>query len=372
MEGGGEHAALVDQPQRGAGGRGDRRRRAGRVPGPRRRPELVGALTIEQFPRGYSNLTYLVAGRRTRDRAAPAAARRRHQAAHTTWAASTGSSPRSRRSTPKAPRPLAYCEDPSVLGAPFYLMERVRGVILRGGAAAAALSGPSERQAISEVAGRRARGAARARPSPPRPGASSATAEGYVERQVKGWTARYEAARTGDVPAMDRVAPWLDAHRPPASDPPPSSTTTSSTTTWSSIRRGLDRVVAVLDWEMATVGDPLMDLGTHARVLGRPGRPARLPRRRVRGASRPSPAACAAARSPSVTPRATGRDLARLPFYYAFGLFKVAVIAQQIYARFRQGHTRDPRFAHLDAAVAACAATAARVAETGRIDGLGD
>ena len=59
-------------------------------------------------------------------------------------------------------------------------------------------------------------------------------------------------------------------------------------------------------------------------------------------------------------------------FYYAFGLFKVAVIAQQIYARFRQGHTRDPRFAHLDAAVAACAGMAARVVETGRLDGLGE
>ena len=89
--------------------------------------------------------------------------------------------------------------------------------------------------------------------------------------------------------------------------------------------------------------------------MGGSGRSARLPRREV--AERYA--------------RATGRDLSRLPFYYAFGLFKVAVIAQQIYARFVQGHTRDPRFAHLDAAVAACASTTTRVAENGRIDELG-
>ena len=68
--------------------------------------------------------------------------------------------------------------------------------------------------------------------------------------------------------------------------------------------------------------------------------------------------------------RATGRDISRIVFYYAFGLFKVAVIAQQIYARYRQGHTKDARFEHLDAAVAACAQTAWRAVEKGRIDRL--
>jgi len=67
--------------------------------------------------------------------------------------------------------------------------------------------------------------------------------------------------------------------------------------------------------------------------------------------------------------RATGRDASGLAFYYAFGLFKVGVIAQQIYARYVQGHTVDPRFSRLDQAVAACAQTASRVMETGRIDG---
>jgi aminoglycoside phosphotransferase (APT) family kinase protein len=132
----------------------------------------------------------------------------------------------------------------------------------------------------------------------------------------------------------------------------------------------IDRVVAVLDWEMATVGDPLMDLGTTLAYWVDPDDP---PAFRAAGFVdvTTQPGSLRRREVAERYTRATGRDLGRLPFYYAFGLFKVAVIAQQIYARFVQGHTKDPRFAHLDAAVAACAAAAARVTETGRVDGLG-
>ncbi|HEU0090964.1 MAG TPA: phosphotransferase, partial [Vicinamibacteria bacterium] len=132
----------------------------------------------------------------------------------------------------------------------------------------------------------------------------------------------------------------------------------------------VSRVVAVFDWEMATVGDPLMDLGTTLAYWVDPDDP---PAFRAAGFVdvTTQPGSLRRREVAERYARVTGRDLSRLPFYYAFGLFKVAVIAQQIYARFRGGHTKDPRFAHLDAAVAACAAAAARVAETGRIDGLG-
>ncbi len=330
-------------------------------------PGLAGALTVAQFPRGFSNLTYLVSkgGREMVLRRPPrgASVKSAHDMGreHRVLAALAPV-------YAKAPRPLAFCDDASVIGAPFFLMERVRGVILRGGPAAAALSADDRRavseglvDALAELHGLDHRKAELA---------ALGHGEGYVERQVKGWTARYQAARTGEVPAMERVAAWLAEHRPRAG---------ALALVHNDFKHDnvvldpgrLGRIVAVLDWEMATIGDPLMDLGTTlaywldpddapawraASFVDVTAQPGSLRRREV--AERYA--------------RRSGRDLSSLPFYHAFGLFKVAVIAQQIHARFVQGHTRDPRFAHLDAAVAACAATAARVIETGRIDGLGE
>ena len=366
MGDGGDYAALVDRP---------RTVRAGEEIDAKALdaflaqvlPELTGELTVEQFPRGFSNLTYLVV-----KGAREIVLRRPPRGAAIKSAHDMGREHRILSALApvyaKVPRPLAWCEDPSVLGTPFYLMERVRGVILRGGAAAAALAA-EERRAISEALvdalaelhalDHRRHGLA-----------DLGHGEGYVERQVKGWTARYQAARTGDVPGMEQVAGWLDAHRPARSDLALIHNDFKHDNVVLDPAR-LDRVVAVLDWEMATVGDPLMDLGTTLAYWVDPDDPADF---RAAGfvdvTSQPG-----SLRRREVAERyarATGRDLAHLPFYYAFGLFKVAVIAQQIYARFREGHTRDPRFAHLDGAVAACAAAAARVAETGRIDGLGN
>jgi aminoglycoside phosphotransferase (APT) family kinase protein len=365
MGDGGDYAALVDQP---------RAVRAGEeIDAPaldaflaEALPELTGALTVAQFPRGFSNLTYLVVkgGREIVLRRPPrgAAIKSAHDMGreHRILCALAPV-------YPKAPHPLAYCEDPSVLGTPFYLMERVHGVILRGGASTAALDA-SARRAISEAlvdALAELHALDHRRPEL----AALGHGEGYVERQVTGWTARYQAARTDDVPAMERVAPWLHAHRSPARDLALIHNDFKHDNVVLDPDR-VDRVVAVLDWEMATVGDPLMDLGTTLAYWVDPDDP---PAFRAAGlvdvTTQPG-----SLRRREVAERyacATGRDLSHLPFYYAFGLFKVAVIAQQIYARFRGGHTKDPRFAHLDAAVAACAAAAARVAETGRIDGLG-
>lgn len=330
-------------------------------------PELSGPLAVEQFPRGFSNLTYLV-----RKGGREMVLRRPPPGVSIKSAHDMGREYRILSALApvyaKSPRPLAPCDDTSVLGAPFYLMERVRGVILRGGPAVAALAERERRaasealvDALAELHTLDHAGTALALLGHP---------DGYVERQVSGWAARYAAARTGDVPAMERIAEWLARHRPPPRAPAvvhndykhdnvvldPSS---------------LDRVVAVLDWEMATVGDPLLDLGTTlaywvdaddppdwraAGLVEVTSQPGSLRRREV--AERYA--------------RATGADLTALPFYYAFGLFKVAVIAQQIFARFQGGHTRDPRFKELDRVVAACARTAERVTERGRIDGLGD
>jgi aminoglycoside phosphotransferase (APT) family kinase protein len=329
-------------------------------------PDLTGDVAIEQFPRGFSNLTYLVrkGGREIVLRRPPrgAAIKSAHDMGREHRILSALAAV-----YPKAPRPLACCEDASVIGAPFYLMERIRGLILRGGPAAAALS-PEDRRAVSESlvdALAELHGLDHQRPGLAELGHGG----GYAERQVKGWTARYQAARTSEVPSMERVAAWLDAHRPPSS---------ASAFIHNDFKHDnvvldptrLDRVIAVLDWEMATVGDPLMDLGTTLAYWVDPEDPPAL---RAAGFVEVTmqPGSLRRREVADRYARATGRDLSSLPFYYAFGLFKVAVIAQQIHARFLQGHTRDPRFARLDAAVAACAETAARVVETGRVDGLG-
>ena len=329
-------------------------------------PELGGDLAVEQFPSGFSNLTYLVrkGGREMVLRRPPfgAAIKSAHDMAREHRILSALFPVYA-----KAPRPLAFCDELSVLGAPFYLMERVRGVILRPGRAALPELGASDLRAISEAVvdalaelhGLDYAGAGMT---------GLGHHEGYVERQVRGWTARYQAARTHELPAMERVAAWLDAHRPVEGPPAFIHNDYKHDNVVLDPER-LSRVRAVLDWEMATVGDPLMDLGTTLAYWVEADDP---PEWRAAGFVGVTTHPGSLRRSEVVDryARATGRDLSGIAFHYAFGLFKVAVIAQQIYARYRQGHTADPRFAHLDVAVAACAQTAWRAAETGRIDGL--
>jgi aminoglycoside phosphotransferase (APT) family kinase protein len=235
------------------------------------------------------------------------------------------------------PRPLLCCDDASVIGAPFYLMERVSGVVLRAGARldAAAMRGVclaavdtlAELHSVDWLAaGLEGLG---------RP-------EGYVRRQVEGWTGRWEKAMTDAVPEMDAAAAWLAAHLPAEGAP----AVIHNDFKYDNLvldPADLSRVAAVLDWEMATLGDPLMDLGTtlaywaeandppELKLFGITHLPGNLDRRGVveRYAEK------------------TGRDVSGIAFHHPCGLFKVGVIAQQIYARYRAGKTRDPRFAGL-------------------------
>jgi aminoglycoside phosphotransferase (APT) family kinase protein len=330
-------------------------------------PDAGGPLTVEQFPGGYSNLTYLVrAGEREMVLRRPpfgAAIRSAHDMGREHRILS-----RLGAVFPRVPRALAYCEDPSVLGAPFYLMERVRGVILRsrvpegvelsagtmGGLADAFVRNLAELHAVDvEAAGLSDLG----------------HAEGYVERQVRGWTERYLRAKTDDAPQVERAARWLADHLP--------------------VERGaalihndykydnlvldpadLTRIVAVLDWEMATVGDPWMDLGTSLAYWLDPDDPPDLQRMGLNTLTlRPGNP-----RRSELVERyaaASGQPAPDPVFYFVYGLLKVATIAQQIYARFVAGHTKDPRFGALIHAVRALGTTAELAIERGRIDGLG-
>jgi aminoglycoside phosphotransferase (APT) family kinase protein len=327
---------------------------------------LEGEAELLQFGRGYSNLTYLV-----RFGARELVVRRAPPWVNIKSAHDMGREFRILSalapSWPKAPRPLAHCEDAAVIGTPFYVMERVHGVILRAKVPEGLVLDPPTMRAASEAAcdtlaeihrlDWRALGLG-----------DLGKPEGYVERQVRGWAERYKKARTDDVPQVEKLGAWLEEHRPPESG----ATLVHNDFKYDNLvlAPGLGRVVAVLDWEMATLGDPLMDLGTalgywieqddppvfQVTVFGPTNRAGSLTR--VQFAERWS--------------RATGRDASDVLFYYAFALFKLAVVAQQLYKRWADGLTKEDRYAMMLEGVRAVASSALVAVDKGRIDRLAE
>jgi aminoglycoside phosphotransferase (APT) family kinase protein len=335
--------------------------------------DLEGEAEILQFGRGYSNLTYLV---RFGDR--ELVLRRSPPGVRIKSAHDMGREVRILSALaprwPKAPRPLAHCDDASVLGTPFYVMERVRGVVLRTKVPAGLTLDAHTMHTVSratcdtlaEIHNLDWRAAGLGDLGKP---------EGYVERQVRGWAERYANARTEDVPEMGKLGAWLDEHRPRESTPPAAASggaLVHNDFKYDNVvlAPDLSRVVAVLDWEMATIGDPLMDLGTtlgywiqaddppvfQVAIFGPTNLPGNLTR--VELVERWS--------------RATGRDASNILFYYAFALFKLAVIAAQLYQRWVLGHTQEPRYAAMLEGVRAVASSALVAIDKGRIDRLGD
>ena len=323
-----------------------------------------GPLLVEQFPSGYSNLTYLLRlGQRE------LVLRRPPFGANIKSAHDMGREYRVLAGLSqvyaKAPRPLLYCEDLAVLGAPFYLMERIQGVILRNQPPAGVVLTPALMQQLStalidnlaELHAVDVQAAGLGNLGKP---------EGYVVRQVEGWTRRYRAAQTDHLPALEQAMHWLAEHLPPESGV----ALIHNDYKYDNVvlaAHDLTRVVAVLDWEMCTLGDPLLDLGTTLGYWIEPGEPmlqvgisglttlpGNLSRQQL------------LERYSATSGRAVGDPL----FYYVYGLFKIAVIIQQIYARFRQGHTQDQRFASLGAVVQGYAHLAELALEQGRISGL--
>jgi aminoglycoside phosphotransferase (APT) family kinase protein len=191
--------------------------------------------------------------------------------------------------------------------------------------------------------------------------------EGYARRQVEGWTERYRRAATSAVPEIDATAMWLAEHLPRENR----ASLVHNDFKYDNVvldARDWTRLVAVLDWEMATLGDPLMDLGTSLGYWIDPDDPPAMHALRLSPTSLPgNPDRLAIAQAYA---EASGRPVDDLVFHYVFGLFKIAVIVQQIYRRYHDGKTRDPRFAALDRAVAACGTAAGQAMAKGRIDRL--
>ncbi|MBW8876343.1 MAG: phosphotransferase family protein [Acidobacteria bacterium] len=338
-----------------------------------RLPGVEGPIAIEQFPGGHSNLTYLL---RFGDR--ELVLRRPPFGSQVKTAHDMGREYRvlSRLYAlyPKAPRALLHCDDPKVIGAPFYIMERMRGIILREQRPVAGIDlNPERMRAISEAAvdslaelhavDYRAAGLD-----------DLGHPEGYVARQVAGWSERWRRSRTDDIPELERAAAWLAGHQPPERPGERSAALLHNDYKYDNLvlhpeelERNV-RIIAVLDWEMATVGDPLMDLGTS---LGYWMDPDDAPALRLLPAGPTTlPGNLRRAEVVERYAAATGRDVSDILFYYVYGLFKIAVIAQQIYYRYQQGLTKDERFAALIGAVRILGHTAAQALDKGRIDRL--
>jgi aminoglycoside phosphotransferase (APT) family kinase protein len=322
--------------------------------------ELGPTLVIEQFPHGHSNLTYLVrSGEREWVLRRPPFGNR-VKTAHDMGREFRLLS-RLCHVYPPAPAPLVYCEDENILGAPFYLMERRRGVILRGS--------PSADRPIAPELARRlcetlidSMAALHSLDYHASGLDDVGKPSGYVERQVAGWIKRYQDARTDDVPNVERTMSWLAANRPPDSGAAALIHNDFKFDNLVLDPGDLTRIVAVLDWEMATLGDPLMDLGTTLAYWTEPDDPEPL-QHHIVGPTK-TPGAMNRAELVERYALATGRDVSNMLFSYVCGLFKVAVIAQQIYARYVRGATKDPRFAHFNQLVAALGLGAARAIDT--------
>ena len=300
---------------------------------------IAGAITVEQFPGGHSNLTYCVrAGDREMVLRRPPVGSK-VKSAHDMGrevAVLSKLSP----VYPRAPRVFAYDVTGEVLGALFYLMERRRGVILRKQLPAELASDRAAIRKICELlvdalvdlhaVDYAAAGLG-----------DFGKPAGYIERQVIGWTERYKGSQTDDIAAITEVAAWLATHMPAEGAP----ALIHNDFKFDNVifEPDLSAITGVLDWEMTTIGDPLMDLGTslsywsqasdspayHQLPFGPTASPGMLTRQEI--------AARYLERS--------GRKADSLVFYYAFGLLKTAVIAQQIYYRFAKGLTQDARFA---------------------------
>lgn len=323
---------------------------------------LESELFVTQFTHGYSNLTYLLSIEEKEYvlRKPPIGAIKRGHDMSREYKVQSGV----QKGFSKVPKMFAYTNDDNILGSEFYIMERVEGVILNYKEAHKRIIQPDEYKVIAnswldtftqlhqldyKAVGLSDLG---------RP-------EGYVERQVTNWGKQYLKAATDEIPAAEMVMKWMQGNQPKVyqhcliHNDYKYDNVVFKDDSWQQIN-------AVLDWEMATLGDPLMDLGTslgywtmatdHDFVK--------------QGIPSPTVFEGNPRRSEIVELYAqkSGMDVNNIVFYYVFGLFKIAVIAQQIYYRYSKGLTTDPRFANLNKAAELCCNLALKSIKTNKID----
>lgn len=310
----------------------------------------TGEIEVEQFPAGSSNLTYLVRLGRVEYVLRRPPFGNTVKSAHDMQREFDVLSKLSAVYAP-APKPLIFSRDVSIISSEFYLMERRHGLIIRGkipGTYESLISSQDSRldvcrsfiQNLADLHRLDYRSAGLE---------SLGRADGYNRRQVEGWTKRYFAAKTDTWDELEKAIIWLNDNIPAESG----ASLIHNDYKFDNVMldpTDLTKITAVLDWEMVTIGDPLMDLGTTLgywmsrdvgnELLNMPFNPRVL----MENISRQQLV--------ELYSESLGRNVPDMLFYYVFGTFKIAVIAQQIYARYVKGFTNDARFATFNRFVA--------------------
>lgn len=304
--------------------------------------EIDAPLSIHQYTNGYSNLTYLISteNREWVLRKPPAGAIKKGHDMGREYKVLSQLSPH----FDKAPKPFYYEYDPQLIGAPFYLMEKKEGVVINYKEALERQLTETDFKMIAEtwldsfvefhdIDYREVGLSDLGRP------------EGYVERQIATWSKQYLKAATQELPDATFVMNWLSENQPASYEHTlihndfKYDNTVFAEGDWS-------RITAILDWEMCTLGDPLMDLGTSLGYWTMKSDGPTFMQ------TLPSPTALKGnpTRSEIVEMYASksGRQVDKLIFYYVYGLFKIAVIVQQIFYRYNKGLTTNPKFSQLD------------------------
>ena len=313
-----------------------------------RLPGAEGALELRQFGGGHANLSYLL---RFADRefvlrrpplgpVAPSAhdMAREHRVLHTLPDAFA-----------LAPRSYVYCDDPAIIGAPFHVLERRPGIVIRTDLPRAHKGRPTLNRRIGEMLVDVL--AALHMVDPAAVGLDDlGRPEGFVRRQLDGWARRWQAAKDRDMARLDQVVDWLGRRLPDSAGV----VLLHNDFKLDNMMVAADdpaRATAVLDWDMCTRGDPLMDLGYLLNFWAEAGDdPAWFD-----AAAMPTWYDGFPTRAHAIERyrRQTGFDVASIRWYQVFGAFKLAVVLQQIYIRHVRGQTQDQRFADLDRRVTA-------------------
>ena len=304
-------------------------------------PGLVGLPVVSQFPGGASNLTYLIQypDQELVLRRPPFGQKAR--SAH-----DMGREYRILNQLKDAfaycPKAFAHCTDQTLSGSEFYVMERVRGIILR-------CDLPDELALTADATQTLCKSFIDTLVQLHQVDYNACglgnlgKPEGYVQRQISGWSERYEKALTPDAPRWEAVKQWLQA-KMPADHPTPA--IVHNDYRFDNVI--LDpanpmQIIGVLDWELTTLGDPLMDLGNTLAYWIEAGDPA--PVQLMRRQPSNAPGMLTRREFVDYYAERTGIQIDNYDFYYAYGLFRLAGIVQQIYYRYYHGQTRDKRFA---------------------------
>ena len=260
---------------------------------------------------------------------------------------------------PHAPRAYLYCDDASIIGADFFVMERRRGVVVRRSmpSAFAAMPDAPHRMSAALVDALAEFHAVDYRAI----GLSDlGQPQGFITRQIEGWYKRWNAAKTEDVADMESVHRWLQTHQPTASD-------------YSLVHNDykLDnvmfdssdpgKIVAIFDWDMCTLGDPLNDLGALLSYWTESADP---PYFQGMAMMPTSPGFMTRRELVERYALKSGRSVHDIHFYHALGLFRLTVIIAQIYIRYHRGQTQDQRFEAFGKMIPLMARAALETAET--------